>query len=353
MAGLEDIRRAKRVLFVHQFLAMGDALFLSPVYKNIKDNVPGIKIYVLTNRYSAPFVKSIPYVDGVYDIQSLMGGRLRLVKLVKFSLFFLKARLDTIVLRGDERMPQRAIEMAAKVCGLKRVVLGPYLVKEVREDRHIVETYLKILEAAGFNIEERGRLYVDVPASSVNEAKTYLGGETKNLVGMAPTSNMQVKNWAPSKTAELIRGLKDMSFEVLLFSADESFVKEVLSLVEVKVIGIVDFQLLTGIVSKCRGFIGVDTGLTHLATALGVPTVGLYGPTSENVTGLYGTGNMALHDHRDCPYYSPTAPFDPKKKKQECYSEDKCKLPITNCLEGIGVADVTKAFLKLQNNIKG
>jgi heptosyltransferase-1 len=34
--------------------------------------------------------------------------------------------------------------------------------------------------------------------------------------------------------------------------------------------------------------IGVDTGLTHLAVALGVPTVGIYCATNPGLTGLHG-----------------------------------------------------------------
>jgi heptosyltransferase-1 len=34
---------------------------------------------------------------------------------------------------------------------------------------------------------------------------------------------------------------------------------------------------------------GVDTGLTHLAVALGVPTVGIYCATDPAATGLYGS----------------------------------------------------------------
>jgi heptosyltransferase-1 len=42
------------------------------------------------------------------------------------------------------------------------------------------------------------------------------------------------------------------------------------------------------LLARSRGAIGVDTGLSHLAVALGVPTVGLYVSTDPGLTGLYG-----------------------------------------------------------------
>jgi heptosyltransferase-1 len=41
--------------------------------------------------------------------------------------------------------------------------------------------------------------------------------------------------------------------------------------------------------SGARIVVGVDTGLTHLAVALGRPTIGLYRATDPAATGLYGS----------------------------------------------------------------
>ena len=46
--------------------------------------------------------------------------------------------------------------------------------------------------------------------------------------------------------------------------------------------------------SRARAVIGVDTGLSHLAAALGVPTVGIYTATDPGLTGLYA-GKSAVN----------------------------------------------------------
>jgi ADP-heptose:LPS heptosyltransferase len=43
-----------------------------------------------------------------------------------------------------------------------------------------------------------------------------------------------------------------------------------------------DLQLMAGIIARADLFIGHDSGLTHLAAALGVNTVALFGPTDPN-----------------------------------------------------------------------
>ena len=46
--------------------------------------------------------------------------------------------------------------------------------------------------------------------------------------------------------------------------------------------------------AHAAGVVGVDTGLSHLAVALGVPTVGIYCATSPSLTGLHG-GDLAVN----------------------------------------------------------
>ena len=47
---------------------------------------------------------------------------------------------------------------------------------------------------------------------------------------------------------------------------------------------------LASVLTASAGAIGVDTGLTHLAAALGIPTVGIYGATDPQATGVYTAG---------------------------------------------------------------
>jgi ADP-heptose:LPS heptosyltransferase len=352
MAKQVKITDSKRILFVHQFLAMGDAVLLSPVYKTLKDNIKGVEISVLTNQYSVPFVEAIPYVDHVYSMESFFReGLSRMERFLRLCMFFIKYHFDTIVLRSDRRLPQRAFNLASKICLLKTVSIGSYLEEEITESRHIVETYFKILERMGFRIEERGRLYLNLPDSALKEAKTFLGGEkTERLAGIAPVSNIKVKNWTPEKTAELVNRFKEMSYDVVLFCADKEFSKIVSDLTGNNLITIVErinFSSLMGIIAICNIFVGVDTGPTHVASALGVPTIGLYGPTSCSIAGPYSRKSLCIQSSVACPYYNPLALFSPKERPQECYLDSNCKLSTINCVDTITVDDVVKAIYRV------
>jgi len=55
-----------------------------------------------------------------------------------------------------------------------------------------------------------------------------------------------------------------------------------------------------GLIAGACGVVAVDTGLGHLAAALSVPTVSLYGPTTPDLVGTCGSGQEHLVSGRFC-----------------------------------------------------
>ena len=51
---------------------------------------------------------------------------------------------------------------------------------------------------------------------------------------------------------------------------------------------------LIALTRRARLFVGGDTGPLHLAAALGIPVVGIYGPTDPARNGPYGTRSIVL-----------------------------------------------------------
>ncbi|SDS88822.1 lipopolysaccharide heptosyltransferase I [Pseudomonas oryzae] len=91
---------------------------------------------------------------------------------------------------------------------------------------------------------------------------------------------------------------------------------------------------LAGVASElagARACVAVDTGLGHLAAALDVPTVSLYGPTNPGFTGAYGRGQIHLASDFPCApclkkrcAYQPTAEdrqrFDLASEQPLCFT---------------------------------
>ena len=77
--------------------------------------------------------------------------------------------------------------------------------------------------------------------------------------------------------------------------------------------------------SSCAGVLTVDTGLGHLAAALGVPVAALYGPTDPSLTGIRGPfQEIIVSDHLPCiPCRKRNCKFDEYSSKiyPPCFSK--------------------------------
>lgn len=68
-------------------------------------------------------------------------------------------------------------------------------------------------------------------------------------------------------------------------------------------VSILTRQSLTGLakhIARSEGVVAVDTGLGHLAAALSVPTVSLYGPTDPALSGTFGDSQLHLKSNLNC-----------------------------------------------------
>jgi len=71
---------------------------------------------------------------------------------------------------------------------------------------------------------------------------------------------------------------------------------------------------LAGILAGAAGYVGSDTGLSHLCGALNVPGVTIYGPSDPGLTAPIGDDHAALHAELACaPCKSRICPLDPPR----------------------------------------
>ncbi|MCB1671423.1 MAG: lipopolysaccharide heptosyltransferase I [Gammaproteobacteria bacterium] len=125
----------------------------------------------------------------------------------------------------------------------------------------------------------------------------------KQLVFLHGTT-WKTKNWPENYWRELAGIATQAGYRVLLPWGDES---ERLRAERIATdnpeVEILPRQSLTGLarhIARSSGVIAVDTGLGHLAAALSIPTLSLYGPTDPGLSGTYGSGQHHLRSNLNC-----------------------------------------------------
>lgn len=133
------------------------------------------------------------------------------------------------------------------------------------------------------------------------------------LVALHPGAlNMGAKRWFPGRWAAVAdRVQRELGLRVVLVGSgsEAPLVEEVARAMETPAIGLAGKTTvpeLVALLARCRLFLGGDSGPLHLASALGVPSVSVYGPTDPAVTGPLGPRARVLRSGVECsPCYDP------------------------------------------------
>ncbi len=127
------------------------------------------------------------------------------------------------------------------------------------------------------------------------------------LIALNPGASFgPAKRWFPERYAVLAdRLVQEADAEVLLLgsTSEMAIAEQICSRMSQKsdnLVGQTDLPTLMGIISRCQLMVGNDSGPMHLAAALGVPQVAIFGSTDEKATGPFNPRAVVLHKHVEC-----------------------------------------------------
>lgn len=164
----------------------------------------------------------------------------------------------------------------------------------VPKDMHAVER-LRHLFAAALNYElpqEVGDYGIQRSQFLVTQVRP------KPYVVFLHGTTRHEKHWPENYWQALAKKITAQGFEVLLPWGSEherERAERIAGNVEdVVVLPSLSLSALAGVIANAHAVVAVDTGLGHLAAALDVPAISLYGPTSPSLVGAYGKQQIHL-----------------------------------------------------------
>jgi lipopolysaccharide heptosyltransferase II len=292
---------APRRIVVLKSCCLGDALLATPMLGALRRAYPTAYIVAAVGRWARPALTGNPGLDSLLDLESVGVGHLspasylRALRRLRAGRFDLALVLDrTPVLTALPLLagiPVRAgIDSAGR--GFPLNVRVPWL--EVEHEAHL---FLRIATALGLETEGAALRFVPSPADHRAAAALWreAGLEGRRAVAMAPGgganpgTTMLGKRWPAARFAALADALQgEHGLAVLLTGAsdDRAVVEEVARQMRtpaVDLAGRTAFGALGAVLARCDLFAGNDSGPMHLAAAVGIPVLAIFGPTDPAV----------------------------------------------------------------------
>jgi heptosyltransferase-2 len=153
---------------------------------------------------------------------------------------------------------------------------------------HEIDRHLQLLAFTGRELERSARLSATADASRWAAATLGRPGlsDARYLVGVHPgcePANAQ-KRWPAARFGEVVRALveQDDAGILVFLGPGEEDLRPALRLPDAPRVHVVTGESLArviALVARCDAFVSNDSGLMHVAAALGVPVVAIFGPT--------------------------------------------------------------------------
>lgn len=258
--------------------ALGDTVLTEPVVSALRAACPGARIELVGRTDYLPLLVGVGLADSCRSFDSAMVTSLFLdephaLPQYDVALAFLPDADGTL----QARMLQRA--------GWA-VVFDP---RPVDGSTHIVDHLLASLRPLGV-VPTRCDPRLARHADWATEARSVLG-DIGPYVVMHPGSGGRGKLWPPERWAETAAHLHHARVVITAGPADDDTLGQVLC-AEWAVRPVVVLEqpvtTLAGVIGGAVAYVGCDSGVTHLAAALGVPTVAIFGPTNPEIWGPRG-----------------------------------------------------------------
>jgi heptosyltransferase-2 len=176
--------------------------------------------------------------------------------------------------------------------------------------RHQAYYYLELMSGLGFRATSPD-VSLRVSDRNRTEARSLLAREGWDgktaLVGVHPgATNSRAKIWSAARFGEVMEKLaSSMGAEVVILGGSSesdlaNAVRAPLGRPSLMLQGKTSLGALMGVLSELSLFLSNDSGPMHLAAALGVPTLAVFGPTDPRETGPLGPRARFVREPVDC-----------------------------------------------------
>lgn len=278
--------------------AIGDFIFTFPAFQALRKRWPESYIEITGYPHIAQLAQAGGLADAVTSLDKAEVARYFAFKpsIPHEQAEYIKS-FDLIISYLFD--PGGSVKENLLRIGAKQVIYGSPLIKS----GHAVDSLMKPLEDLAIYPEGP-----ETPRLNLKESHIKAGWETaarlgEKVVAIHPGSGSPKKNWPLEKFILLSKTISELTTFTPVFitgEADGAISKELAGMkTPAQVISGHSLVDLAGILSACKGYAGNDSGITHLAAALGIPVVAIFGPTDPAMWAPRGTNARIILTKKD------------------------------------------------------
>lgn len=293
---------------------LGDLLFSLPALWALRQTFAGARLVGVVRPPLAPLLESTGLVDGVLRREKGWGERRKLLFELRRERFdvavcFSQSR-ECVLLPWAAGVPRRLGFAGAHFARLltERVPLQgpPSLAGNLALVQRLgcatpKKDYVGLLRVSDSQREEARQLLHGAGWDGARKIAVIAAGASKRQA---------IKMWTNEGFAEIADRLSETMQVVFVGLEGVDGIRRRLKRPGIDLTQKTNLLQLVGVLAHAALFVGVDSGVMHVAAALGVPVVALFGPTDPQATGPCGEGHQIVRNRWWCsPCHLKVCPY--------------------------------------------
>lgn len=337
---MTDTPRSIAVIHLNQ---IGDLVFSLPLLASLRQQYPRAEICSILKPALVELLEGSPYVDRIIPKKEDWIAKWTLARELRRQ----KPDLLICLARSEEALLLTMLSRAPLKAGFANFPWDMSLdVKEHIEGHNSWYNNAKLLKSLGIPIAQDS--YVGLLQVSPVRTPSELPPRYA-VISPGASSRRLIKAWDEDKFADLIVRLKEHYglWSVLVGGADSRACNErIRELAHARLgsdhggvldlSGRLSLKALVAVLKLSELFVGIDSGVMHLASALDLPVVGLFGPTDPFYVGPQNHKSRVVREELAC---------------MPCYIKPTCRE--YDCLRTLGVDRVWNACRELLGSAAG
>ncbi len=324
--------------------SLGDVVHSLPFLKAMRDTFKNAHIEWVISKNLKEILEGNPLINGliifnkdswnkIRNLRKTAGEAKEFIKTLKLGRYDMVVDLQGLLRSGLITF----FSSSPKKIGFKNAREGSNLFYNkkisVNGSLHAVDRYLEVARSLGAKINK-----VEFPLFIHEDARERIKkliGNVQEYVVIVPSARWETKKWPPEKFGALISKLP-IPCIITGGGADERTVKQAMAFSNNKGInlcGKTNLKELVALIAGAKAVLSNDSGPMHIASALGIPVIAIFGPTDPRKTGPYGWPEITEQKRKNFKVIKNPMKCSP------CFKRT-CKEPL--CMSGISVETILK-----------
>ncbi len=272
-------------IIIIRFSSIGDIVLTTPVIRGIRNKYPEATIHYLTKPAFESLVKYNPYLDEVILLQENLKDTLQAIKSQDYD--------HIIDLHNSLRTQVVKLGNFSKTHSFDKLSFKKWLYVKLKwntlPSMHVVDRYLDTVRFLNIENDKEGLDFFIPAGKIVDFEKLNIPLKTKEYVAIAIGAAHVTKSIPVSLLVKIIDAL---DYPIVLIGGKEDTTKanEILAQTTnskvYNAVGQYDILQSASFIKQAKALLTPDTGMMHIAAALRIPIVAVWGNTTPSL-GMY------------------------------------------------------------------